>query len=94
MEKDILHMDVSMQNVMVAPMPHKPSLPWAVLVDFGCARRVPGLKVHLSEDSIRGNAAVGNEAHLAPEVVNAWRRVKDGPQQLDLSKQVLRAAAP
>jgi hypothetical protein len=83
----VLHLDISLRNVMVAPLEGKPSLPRAVVVDFGCAQQ-------MADDSLRvllrchTRDNVGNAAHAAPEVHLALQQLRLRDAQLDLSKQV------
>ncbi len=75
----VLHGDIKLTNLMVAEaLAGLP--PRVVLVDFGCAvLRGNGandmdadMQVHASAGA--ANFALGNESHLAPEVLNALRR--------------------
>jgi serine/threonine protein kinase len=86
--KRILHLDVSIKNVMVAPVEGKRKLPRAVLVDFGCARQLDtdDLRLPLARDAHDLN---GNRGHLAPEVSAQLQRRGGHELVLDFKKQVL-----
>jgi hypothetical protein len=67
-----------------------PKLPHAVLVDFGCARKVPSedLRWEMKCDPLRMGSVFGNRGHIAPELHAAWDQLRASDVVLNFSRQV------
>ncbi len=90
----VVHLDVSLTNVMVQPVERgRSALPRAVLIDFGCSRTTPTAALQCpvprSPMAVPGDY-VGNRAHIAPEVHAALLALRERDVVLDFAKQVLR----
>ncbi len=82
--------DVSLHNVMVTALVGHPKLPHAVLVDFGCARKVPraDLRWAMKCDPLRMGNVFGNQGHIAPELHAAWDQLRASDVVFNFSRQV------
>jgi hypothetical protein len=82
--------DVSLHNVMVTALVGHPKLPHAVLVDFGCARKVPSedLRWEMKCDPLRMGSVFGNQGHIAPELHAAWDQLRASDVVFNFSRQV------